>query len=56
MCLELCVCSGGVSAAVADVGALAGVGTFVVVFGLVGGKSLGAGGEAACVGSVAGVT
>jgi hypothetical protein len=55
VCLQLCVGGGGVAAAVADVGALAGVGALVVVFGLVGCKGLGAGGVAAGVGAVAGV-
>jgi hypothetical protein len=46
---------GGVPAAVTDVWAFTGVGTLVVVFGLVCCEGLGAGGIAAGVGAVAGV-
>ena len=53
--MELRVGGCGVAAAVADVGALAGVCALVVVFGLVGGKGFAARGETACVGAVAGV-
>lgn len=55
VCLELGVRCRSVSAAVADVRALASVGALVVVFGLVGREGFGAGGEAAGVRTVAGV-
>jgi hypothetical protein len=51
--LQLRVRRRRVATAVADVWALAGVGALVVVFGLVGGKGLGTGWVAACVGAVA---
>ena len=55
VCLQLRVRSRGVAAAIADVRPLARVGSLVVVLGLVCGEGLGAGGEAACVGTVAAV-
>ena len=53
--LELRVRGRGVAAAVAHVGALAGVRALVVVFGLVGGEGFATRRETACVGAVAGV-
>jgi hypothetical protein len=53
--LQLRVGCRGVAAAVADVGALTGVGALVVVFGLVGCEGFGAGWVAAGVGAVAGM-
>jgi hypothetical protein len=55
MCLELRVRGGSVAAAITHVRPFAGMGAFMVIFGLVGGEGFGTAGVRAGVGAVAGM-